>query len=61
MAPFLLNSLNLGARAVVVAVVAAVVVVLTVGASVNTEKVCRVGTKAEERVVTSSATNNEEL
>ena len=57
LAPFLLNSLNLGARVVVVAVVAAVVVVLTVGASVNTEKVCRVGTKAEERVVTSSATN----
>ena len=56
LAPFLLNSLNLGARVVVV-VVAAVVVVLTVGASVNTEKVCRVGTKAEERVVTSSATN----
>ena len=58
LAPFLLKSLNLGARVVVVVVVAAVVVVvLTVGASVNTEKVCRVGTKAEERVVTSSATN----
>ena len=32
------------------------VVVLTVGASVNTEKVCRVGKKAGERVVTSSET-----
>ena len=52
--PFLfLNSLNLGAR-VVVDVVA--VVVLTVGASVNTEKVARVGKKAEGRVVTSSET-----
>ena len=56
LAPFLfLNSLNLGARVVVV-VVAVSVVVLTVGASVNTEKVCRVGKKAGERVVTSSET-----
>merc|ERR1719264_1579627 len=56
LAPFLfLNSLNLGARVVVVVVVVAVVV-LTVGASVNTEKVDRVGKKAEGRVVTSSNT-----
>ena len=54
MGPFLLNSLNLGARVVVVG--AAVVVVLTVGASVKTEKLCRVGTKAGERVVNSSGT-----
>ena len=57
LAPFRLNSLNLGARVVVVVVVVAVVV-LTVGASVKTENVCRVGTKAEGRVVTSSGTNN---
>ena len=47
-----LNSLNLGARVVVVVAV----VVLTVGVSVNTEKVARVGKKAEGRVVTSSET-----
>merc|ERR1719264_1207585 len=53
LAPFrFLNSLNLGARVVVVVAV----VVLTVGASVNTEKVARVGKKAEGRVVTSSNT-----